>query len=195
MENLEILKDKLSAETYAAVESETKDCDIKLADLSAGGYVSQSKYEALNEQLQNTQTLLNQKTSEYEQLKTAAGDNEDLKNQIETLKTTHEEEITRIQNEAADKLKKARVTTQIMSEYHPKDVNDVMTHIDLEKITEDGDKLIGLKEQVEPIKEAKAYLFEEGESGGASGFEHGSGGSVDYSSIRKAAGLKENKKE
>lgn len=195
MENLEILKDTLSAETYAAVEAETKDSDIKLADLSGGGYVSQSKYDALASQLASTEKLLTDKTSEYETLKATAGDNEALRNQITQMQTDFETEKNQIKADAAETLKKAKVTAQIMSDYHPKDVNDILTHIDFAKITEDGDKLIGVKEQVDPLKESKAYLFEdEKKGGGASGMKHGDGGD-DYSAIRKAFGLKSNDKK
>ena len=192
MENLNILKDALSAETYAAVEAETKDSKIKLADLSGGEYVSLSKYNALDEQLKSTQTLLDNKTAEYETLKTTAGDNDALRTQIDTMKNAFEQEKAQIQQDANSKLKKARVTAQIISEYHPKDVADILTHIDLEKVSEDGDKLVGLKEQVDPIKETKAYLFDDEKERGASGLAHG-GEKDDFSAVRKAFGLKEKK--
>lgn len=192
MENLEILKDTLSAETYAAVEAETKDSKIKLADLSGGEYVSASKYNALDEQLKSTQSLLDNKTSEYETLKATAGDNDALKTQIDTMKTAFEQEKAQIQKDADSKLKKARVTAHIISEYHPKDVADILAHIDMDKVSEDGDKLVGLKEQIDPIKETKAYLFENEQNHSASGLTHGNN-EDDYSAVRKAFGLKDKK--
>ena len=64
--NIEVLKDHLSEETYSAVAEELKDKDIKLADLSSGEYVSKGKYEALETQLNNTQTLLTDTSSKLE---------------------------------------------------------------------------------------------------------------------------------
>lgn len=192
MENLEILKDVLSPETYSAVERETKDSDIRLTDLKTGEFISKSKYDALFAQSKDTQKLLETRTAEYEQLKAAAGDNETLKRQIDTMKTAFEQEKADIQKKADAQLKQARVTAQIISDYKPKDVKDILAHIDFEKISADGDKLVGLKEQVDPIKEAKAYLFESEKTPGASGLEHG-GNDSDLSAIRKAFGLADKK--
>lgn len=110
----------------------------------------------------------------------------------QTMKTAFEQEKADIQKKADAQLKQARVTAQIVSDYKPKDVNDIMSQIDFEKISIDGDKIVGLTEQVDPIKEAKAYLFESEKAPGASGLTHGEGGS-DLSAIRKAFGLADKK--
>lgn len=75
MENLEILKDVISEETYAALEAETKDSTIRLGDLSTNQYVSADKYKDLENQLGKVNSALTEKTTEYDKLKEKAGDN------------------------------------------------------------------------------------------------------------------------
>lgn len=169
MKNLELLKGVLKEETYALVEAETKDSDISLADLSKGQYVSKDKYTALETQLTDTQDLLSKKTTEFDELTKTAGDNTALKEQIEQMKTNFENEKEEIQNKANAQLKREKVKTDIINRFKPRDIADVMPHIDIDKITEQDDKLIGIDEQVNPLKENKGYLFGEDEG---SGFHH-----------------------
>lgn len=181
MENLELLKGVLSPTTYALVEEETKDSKIKLADLSTGNYTDSNKYKALDEQLKSTQELLNKKTGEYDELVKTAGDNIELKKQLEEAKANFETEKTNIQNEANAKLKKERVKTQIISSYKPKDINDILPYLDFDKVSEVEGKLVGVDEQVKPLTENKGYLFNTDDGGTQStGFEHQhSSGDVD----------------
>lgn len=52
------------------------------------------------------------------------------------------------------------LTEALRSEYHAKDPVDIINLLDRAKITRGDDgKLIGLKEQIEPMVEAKNYLF------------------------------------
>lgn len=171
MENLEILKKVLKPETFALVEEETKDSKIKLADLSSGKYVDEGKYSTLKEQLDKTQELFTKKSEEYDNLVKTAGDNEELKKQLEEAKTNYETEITQIQNEANAKLKTEKVKSAILNTYKPKDIADIMPYVDFEKISEDNGNLIGIEEQIKPLTENKAYLFNVEEKA-STGIEH-----------------------
>lgn len=192
MENLEILKDTLSAETYAAVEAETKDSDIKLADLSKGGYVGIDKYNALDKQNKDIQALLDTKTAEYDQLAETAGDNNALKDQIENLKTSFEQEKTKMLEDAQKEITKSRAMAHIVNKYHPNDVKDILPHIDFSKVSTIDDKLIGVDEQVEPLTTEKAYLFAKSKDGdgGNSGLPHNENLEENLAAIRASFGLK-----
>ena len=172
MENVEILKSVLSEETYNKVVEETSKCKIKLGDLSSGEFVSKSKYDALETQLTNTQNLLETKTKDYDTLQSKAGDNQALKDEIESLKTAHAEQTENLKKDYEAQLKKNTVATRIISDYRPKDVNDIMAHIDLDKITIKDDESSGLADQGDVLKENKAYYFEDTTSK-ATGFNHG----------------------
>lgn len=183
--NIEVLKENLSEETYAAVASELEGKDIKLADLSTGEYVSKGKYEALETQLNNTQTLLTNKTAEYDSLISKAGDNEALKNELEELKTASKTELDNLKAQYEGKLKTAAVMAEI-TRAGAKDPADILPQIDMDAVTYDGTSTTGLSEQIERVKTNKPYLFSDERKPGATGFEHGNGGGDDIAELNKA---------
>lgn len=187
--DINVLKNVLSEETFSKVQEETSEVDGRLADLSKGGYVSSDKYSALEEQLSSTQSLLEKKTEDFDALKSTAGDNEELRQQIDSLKSTYEAEKADLKNQYEEQLKQSKIRAGIIENYKPKDVNDILSHIDMSKIKIDEDKITGLKEQVDALKETKAYYFEE-DNGGSTGLDHG-GKTQDYNQIRRAMGLKD----
>ena len=176
--NIEVLKDQLSEETYNAVASELEGKDIKLANLSTGEYVSKGKYEALETQLNNTQTLLNNKTTELDALSAKAGDNQALKDEIESLKTKSQTEIANLTAQYDAKLKNAAVMAEL-TKAGANDPADILPHLKMDAITVTDNGIVGLSDQLEPIKTAKPYLFKSAQQPGqrgASGLSHGNGG-------------------
>lgn len=194
MENLEILKGVVSDETFAKLEEETKDSTIKLGDLSTGKYVSDEKYKGLESQLEKLNSALSAKTAEYDALKEKAGDNQSLKDEIESLKTAHSGELESLKNSYESQLKHSAIAAEITASYKPKDIKDIMPYVDESRITVDGDSIVGLKEQLDPLKESKSYLFEEDKPTGRSGLNHNDKDDFDSQRLREAFGLK-NKKE
>lgn len=192
MKNVELLKDELSEETYNKVVEETKESKISLIDISSGEYVSKEKFEAVDIQLKNTQKLLEEKTADYDTLKSQAGDNQSLKDKIDELKSAHQTETANLKKEYEAQIKKGKIANQIIQEYRPKDVNDILSHIDMDKISVDGDSFVGLKEQVDPLKETKSYYFADDNKPGAGGLNHDGGKGDNYAAVRAAMGLKNN---
>lgn len=181
--NIEVLKDNLSEETYSAVSKELEGKDIKLADLSKGEYVSKSKYDALETQLNNTQTLLTDTSAKLETAIKNTGDNEALKQELENLKTTNQTNLDNLKNEYEAKLKTAAVVAEI-TKAGANDPADILPHIDMAAVTITDKGAVGLSEQLETIKTSKPYLFKGEQKKGASGMQHGSGG-VDTAEINK----------
>ena len=188
--NIEVLKDHLSEETYSAVAEELKDKDIKLADLSGGEYVSKGKYEALETQLNNTQTLLTDTSAKLETALQNAGDSEALKQEIENIKNTNKTEVANITAQYESKLKSAAVMAEL-TKAGANDPNDIMPHLDMGAITVNEKGIVGLTEQLEPIKTAKPYLFKGDTKPGASGLDHGTGGdnTAEINKMRAVMGL------
>ena len=188
--NIEVLKDQLSEETYSAVAEELKDKDIKLADLSSGEYVSKSKYEALETQLTNTQTLLTDTSSKLETALQNAGDNEALKQEIENIKNTNQTEVANITAQYESKLKTAAVMAEL-TKAGANDPTDIIPHLDMNAVTVTDKGIVGLTEQLEPIKTSKPYLFKGETKPGASGLPHGGGGdnTAEINKMRVAMGL------
>ena len=188
--SVEVLKEHLSEETYNAVAKELEGKDIKLANLSTGEYVSKGKYDALETQLNNTQTLLNNKTSELDALSAKAGDNQALKDEIESLKTKSQTDIANLTAQYDAKLKSAAVVAEL-TKAGANDPADILPHLKMDAITVTDNGIVGLSDQLEPIKTAKPYLFKGTQQRGASGMQHGVGGddTAEINKMRAAMGL------
>ena len=188
--NIEVLKDHLSEETYSAVAEELKDKDVKLADLSSGEYVSKGKYEALETQLNNTQTLLTDTTAKLETAIQSAGDNAALKQELENLKNTNQTEVANITAKYEAKLKNAAVMAEL-TKAGANDPTDILPHLNMDTITMTDNGIVGLTEQLEPIKTNKPYLFKGEPKPGASGLDHGKGGdnTAEVNKMRAVMGL------
>ena len=188
--NIEVLKDTLSEETYNAVASELEGKDIKLADLSKGEYVSVGKYNALETQLNNTQTLLTDTQSKLEGAIAKAGDNDTLRAELENLKTTSQTEMDNLKTQYESKLKTAAVMAEI-TKAGANDPKDILPHINMDAVTVSDNGTMGLSEQLETIKTAKPYLFKGDQKPGASGLPHGSGGddTAQLNKMRAVMGL------
>ena len=188
--NIEVLKDHLSEETYSAVAEELKDKDVKLADLSTGEYVSKGKYEALETQLNNTQTLLTDTTAKLETAIQSAGDNATLRQELENLKNTNQTEVANLTAQYEAKLKNAAVMAEL-TKAGANDPTDILPHLKMDNITITDNGVVGLTEQLEPIKTAKPYLFKGEVKPGASGLDHGKGGdnTAELNRMRAVMGL------
>ena len=173
--SIEVLKEHLSEDTYNAVASELEGKDIKLANLSTGEYVSKGKYEALETQLSNTQTLLTDTSAKLEAAIQSAGDNEALKQELENLKNTNQTEIANLTAQYDAKLKNAAVMAEL-TKAGANDPADILPHLKMEAITVTDNGIVGLSDQLEPIKTAKPYLFKGVQKPGASGLPHGGSG-------------------
>ena len=188
--NIEVLKDHLSEETYSAVAEELKDKDIKLADLSTGNFVSKGKYEALETQLNNTQTLLTDTSAKLETALQNADDAEALKQEIENIKNTNQTEVANITAQYETKLKNAAVMAEL-TKAGANDPSDIMPHLNMDAITANENGVEGLTEQLETIKTAKPYLFKGEQKPGASGLDHSTGGdnTAEVNKMRAVLGL------
>ena len=174
--DIEILKDKLNEDTFKTVKDALNVTEGKLADISKGDFVSSSKYGALQKQYDDTKALLDDKSKEYDDLKKTAGDNTALQNQIDKLKTDFESQRSDLVKNYEAQIKKSKIENRIISDYKPKDINDILPHLDFEKIKVNDDGINGLKEQMDELKKTKSYYFgnDDGKpNGGASGLDHG----------------------
>lgn len=118
------------------------------------------KAKELEQQIQGLQEQLQQRDQQLEELKTKATGNEELQQQIQQLqeqnKQIQQEYEQKMQKQAFDfALERALVSAKARN---PKAVKALL---DTEAIKLDGDKLLGLKEQLEKLKESDPYLFEE----------------------------------
>lgn len=152
------LKELLGEELYKQVAE--KAGDNKIAVVSDGNWFPKEKFDQVNEDNKDLKKQIKDRDTQLEDLKTKATGNEDLQKQIQQLqddnKKIKDDYEAKIQQQAFDHaLKDALGTAKVRN---PKAAKALL---DLEAIKLDGDKLLGLEEQLKNIKESDPYLFAE----------------------------------
>lgn len=119
--------------------------------------------ESIKSELKTAKDTIQERDTQLEGLKKSAGDNEELKKQIETLQ--NENKTTKEKYEAD--LKELQITNAIKLAIADKaqDVDLVAGLFDKSKlILGDDGKVTGLEEQLKGIQESKAFLFKTDEN-------------------------------
>lgn len=151
------LKDKLSPELYEQVSTELGDVKVIVND---GSYIPKSR---LNEEIDKKKALQTQVTTLTSSL-------DEMKGSVKSV-----EELESALNQTTETLAKAKADYESnlisMSKTHkfesaldkmkPKNAKAVKALFDMEKISVDGDNLIGFSEQAESIKIDNSFLFEQ----------------------------------
>lgn len=170
---MDFLKDILGDDLYKQVETKVnsynesnKDKQVKVANLGTGEYVSKSKYDALQTDLDNTKISLNTANTTIADLKKNNGDNASLQTKIQeyetkisTLETTNKENLSKLIKESA--IKEALYAEKAK---HPE---LLLSKFDLSKIVldEKGEKVVsGIEDQIKSHKEVYKDLFGENET-------------------------------
>ena len=125
-----------------------------------GEYIPIARFNQVNEEKKELKTQIAERDTQLKELKVKAAGNEELTTKITELEnlnnTTKEEYETKI---AA--LRKETSIELALKDQRAKNIKAVKALLDLDKVTIDGDNLIGLKEQLEGLKESDSYLFGE----------------------------------
>lgn len=171
--------------TFEQLEEKLKDnTEIKLANLAGGGYVSAKKHADVVAELttaKETISGLQETVNKFDGV-----DLDGLKRAAEEWETKYNTDV-----EAA---KVDSLITEALHTAKAKNPKMVKKMLDLSLIKRDGDKLIGLSEQLDSLKESDGYAFETEEKGGATvttGANHTGNNGVDAftAALFKGAGL------
>lgn len=179
---MEFLKSIFGEEalTFAQLSEKLKDSkEIKLANLASGQYVDKAKLDDKITELGTANTTI--KNLQDAVKKFDGVDVDGLRTSLETLQTKYDGDLAAAKLDSA--LGLALVTAKA------KNPKLAKAALDLSAVKLDGDKLLGLDDQITKLKETDAYLFEIDAPGGAhvdSGAGHGSGGGADYSKMSDA---------
>lgn len=175
--------------TYEQLEAKLKDNkEVKLANLASGGYVDSRKFNDKVAELttaNDTIKGLRETVAKFDGV-----DVEKLKNDAKAWETKYNTDTAALKLDSAVSL--------ALVEAKAKNPKLARAALDMSVIKLDGDKLLGLNDQLEALKKSDAYLFdvEEGGQGGArvtTGGHHGSTNTNDnlMASVMKYAGLTE----
>lgn len=134
------------------------------------GYVSKEAYDTAEQQRKQLEGSVNDYKTQLETLKSTAGDNEALKQQITTLQEQNKQKDADHQKELNDLKMTNAIKMSIASTAQDGDL--VAGLIDRAKlILGDDGKVTGLDEQVKALKESKPFLFKpEQKPAGKKGF-------------------------
>ena len=125
-------------------------------------FIPKDKYNEAAEAKKKLEKDIQDRDKQLDDLKKAAGSNEDLKQQIEKLQD---------ENKKADEAWQAKFAQmqldfaleRALTAAKAKNAKAVKALLDMEKVKLDGEQLLGLDDQLKAIKESDPYLF--GESG------------------------------
>jgi hypothetical protein len=147
----------------AGIEEEKVDSTI--ADINKElpkHFIPKDKYNEAAEAKKKLEADLQARDAQLEELKKAAGTSEELKAQIEQLQAENKKAGEEWQAKVAQ-MKLDFALERALAAAKAKNPRAVKALLDLEKVKLDGDKLLGLDDQLKAIKESDPYLF--GESG------------------------------
>jgi len=157
------LKELLGEELYNQVTA--KAGEHKIAVVSDGNWFPKEKFDEVNSQVKEYKKQLADRDKQLEDLKAKAAGNEELQKQIQQLqdqnnqiKDQYEKQLQEQQFNFA--LKEALTSAKARN---PKAVEALLNK---EAIKLDGDKLLGLDEQLKSLKESDPYLFDIENDGG-----------------------------
>lgn len=197
---MEFLKDILGDDLYTQVETKinahnegNKDKQVKIANLGNGDYVSRSKYDTLQTDLQNQKDLLKTANAEIDSYKSMDIDAikksaEDYKTKYETAEKDYQAKIS--QMEYDNKLDKYVDTLNLKNDIYK---NAVISQIKEKELKFDGDVLLGGEELVKVFKEkyAEAFVdtkpkptFADSTPGSQSGIISGDPNEMDYETYK-----------
>jgi hypothetical protein len=154
------LKELLGEELHEQVKPKLGDNHL-LIDKSEGEWLPKDRFNEKNDEVKDLKKQLKDRDAQLDDLKTKAAGNEELTKQINDLteqnKTTAQEYQDKLDKQAFD-----FALERSLSKEKAKNPKAVKALLDTESIKLDGDKLLGLEDQLKELKESDAYLFGEG---------------------------------
>lgn len=119
--------------------------------------IPKDKYNELSEAKKKLEADVAERDKQLEDLSKAAGASEELKKQIEQLQAANKEAAEKYAAEIKDLQIKGAIKSAITGKVHDEDL--VAGLIDREKLVLDGDKVVGLEDQIKALQESKSFLF------------------------------------
>lgn len=156
------------------VRNKYKDIDF----VDSTGYVEKSKLDTANNSIKDYKKQLSDRDNQLEDLKGKAKGNEDLTAEIERLKIENQNTAKNYESELT-KIKLDTAVKEALKQSKVKDIELAMKLVNYDniKLSDDG-TVVGINEQIEPMKKERDYLFEKEvpgtghfETGGAKGGE------------------------
>lgn len=131
--------------------------------------VPKDVYNAAADAKKKLEADLKDRDQQLEELKKSAGASEDLKQQIQTLQEENKKAKEKYEADLRDLTLTNAIKLAVAGKVHDEDL--VAGLIDKTKLVIDGDKVVGLDEQLKSLQESKAFLFKPAEGEDKPGFQ------------------------
>lgn len=140
-------------------------------------YVAKHRFDEVNTELKEVKEQLKERDKDLAELKDSLKDNEELQNKVKEWEIKYQEAVQNSEKKIAEMQKRAAVEKALTGAKYP---DLLIEKIDFDKLTIEGDKVIGLNDVIEGLKENYADLFGSKEIPPAGDdFKGGGGGNLD----------------
>ncbi len=155
------LKEILGKELFKQL-SEDKQKEYKnkdLEDVSGGNYIPKQRFDQVNEQAKEYKKQVGERDTQISKLKEEYKDVDGLKDKVTELETANKNQKETYEKQLND-IAFNNALEKSLGSFNVKDKKLIMALIDKDKLKVDGETVIGLKEQIEPLQKSHEYLFE-----------------------------------
>lgn len=152
----------------------TEEIDKQVAEEIGKYFVARADYNSVNEAKKKLDADLAARDKQLEDLKKAAGNSEELQKQIQALQDENKKAQEKYEADLKDLALTSAIKMAVAGKVH--DETLVAGLIDKTKLVIDGDKVVGLDDQLKSLQEQKAFLFKSEEGEPKPGFRVGSEG-------------------
>jgi hypothetical protein len=187
------LKEIIGEQAYNALPEDKKK-EYDNVDLVNGAeHVAKKDYETAQATIKQQKKDIEKRDTDIETIQTKVKDNEELTKEIDTLKLTNKSDREGFEKQLND-IAFNNVLEKGLNAFNVKDKTLIMALLNKENLKADGDSIIGLKEQIEPLQKSHEYLFEKVINGTHS-FNSGGGEHKDPQTTNFASELGKQKAE
>lgn len=130
--------------------------------ISAEKVELQSKIDDLTSQNETLTGQIKERDDQLNTLKKSVGDNEELKAQIKSLQDENKQTTTDYQTKLSEQSKNFKIDSALR-DAKARNPKTVKALLDLDKVSVDGDNLVGFNDQLEAVKKDNDFLFEPSE--------------------------------
>ena len=164
---VDIIGEDLYKQLPVEKQKELKDQDLE--NISDGAYVPKERFNQVNEQSKEYKKQVSERDTQITNLKTEYKDVDGLKAKVETLEADNKKKDTEYEDKIAT-ITKENAIEKALGSYKCKNDKLVKALLEGDKLTVDGENIIGLKEQMETIQKENEFLFEKDPAPGAPDF-------------------------
>ncbi len=138
-------------------------------------FIPKDKYNEVAEAKKKLEADLQGRDAQLEQLKSAAGNSEELKAQIEQLQAENQKAAEEWQAKMAQ-MQLDYAIDKALTAAKAKNAKAVKALLDMEKVKLDGEQLLGLDDQLKELQKSDSYLFGDSTPGRVGGGTNPPGG-------------------